>query len=448
MALATSSWVCSSCGSTANKWSGQCPACSAWNTLEEEVKTRFAAKKSARLPEPLSQVVASPEPRMETGIGPIDRLLGGGIVPGSLTLLGGEPGIGKSTLLLTLSHALAQRGKKVLYICAEESTAQVALRAERLGAGADGLLVFNETDFSRIEEQIKEIRPDLVIIDSIQVIYKEGLSGAPGSMQQVRDLAAEFMHLAKGCTISHILVGHVTKGGEIAGPKVLEHLVDTVVYFEAESKNQHRLMRVLKNRFGPSDELALFLMDERGLVPIDNPSQLFISEMHEEPASGTVISAALDGARPFLVEVQALSSKTVFASPMRKSSGFDSNRLLLLIAVMEKRAGMRLYQSDIFLSLAGGLRLAEPALDLAVVLAIASSLTGRPLPKGMGAFGEVGLNGQLRAVSRPELRLKEMEQLGLTQCWLPAALKKSLEKVKTGLRLRYFPTAAEALTAL
>lgn len=448
MALATSTWACSSCGSAASKWSGQCTACGAWNTLEEQLPTRFAAKKTARAPEPLSRVVARPEPRMETGIGPIDRLLGGGIVPGSLTLLGGEPGIGKSTLLLTLSHALAGRGKRVLYICAEESTAQVALRAERLGASSDNLLVFNETDFSQIEQQIKALRPDLVIIDSIQVIYKEGLSGAPGSMQQVRDLAAEFMHLAKGCTISHILVGHVTKGGEIAGPKVLEHLVDTVVYFEAETKNQHRLMRVLKNRFGPSDELALFLMDERGLVPIDNPSQLFISEMHEVPASGTVISAALDGARPFLVEVQALSSKTVFASPMRKASGFDSNRLLLLIAVMEKRAGMRLYQSDIFLSLAGGLRLAEPALDLAVVLAITSSLTGKPLPKGMGAFGEVGLGGQLRAVSRPELRLKEMEQLGLTQCLLPAALKKSLEKTRTGVKLLFVSTASEALSRI
>lgn len=444
-----SSWACTACGAEARKWAGQCPHCSEWNTLEESAKSsRFEAKKRARSPELLAHVRSVEEPRMQTGMEAFDRLLGGGLVRGSLMLLGGEPGIGKSTLLLKLASSLSLSGKKVLYVCAEESTTQVAMRARRLGASVDGLYVFNETDFSAIRTQTLELQPDLVIIDSIQVIYKEGLSGSPGSISQIRELATEFMHLAKGEEISHVLVGHVTKGGEIAGPKVLEHLVDTVVYFEAETKNQYRLLRVIKNRFGPSDELAIFRMEESGLIPIDNPSQLFVGEPQTGDLSGSVVSAALDGARPFLVEVQALSSKTVFASPMRKASGFDQNRLLLLLAVMEKRAGMRLYQSDIFLSLAGGLRLAEPALDLAAALAVASSFMNRSFRPGCGAFGEIGLNGQLRAVSRPELRIKEMESLGLKECILPACMQKSLDKMATILKLTYVHTISEALQVL
>lgn len=452
MKLKASAWVCTECGAQVHKWSGQCVHCQGWNTLEEMADRengRFESKVQASAgPQLLSEVTLDLEPRMETGILSVDRLLGGGIVPGSLTLLGGEPGIGKSTLLLMLSAAFCRTQRKVLYICAEESVAQVALRARRLNAQEKNLFVLSETDFSRIKEHVLQQKPDLVIVDSIQVIYKEGLTSSPGSVAQVRELAAEFMHLAKGQGISHILVGHVTKGGEIAGPKVLEHLVDTVVYFESETKNQYRLLRVVKNRFGPSDELAVFLMEKEGLAPVDNPSQLFVQEPLEEKTSGSVICPVLDGSRPFLVEVQALATKTVFATPMRKSSGFDQNRLLLLLAVMEKRAGMRLYQSDIFVSLAGGLRLSEPALDLSVVLAVASSFLNKPLPAACAAMGEVGLSGQLRAIGRPEVRLKEMEQLGLKQCIVPAVLKKNLEKIETGLELVYVATIQQAIRSV
>lgn len=417
-------WYCSECGHKQLKWAGQCVQCSQWNTLHEEMEMPASARRfESQLIEPvrpvkLKEVTQKNTPRIETRIGEFDRLLGGGIVPGSLTLVGGEPGIGKSTLLLQISHSLAEQGLLVLYVCGEESVEQTSLRARRLGIESENLLLLSETNFSYIRNQVEQTNPDLLIVDSIQIVYKSELQSAPGSVAQVRETTSEFMHLAKGKNISTFLIGHVTKSGEIAGPKLLEHLVDTVLYFEGDKQHQYRMVRVVKNRFGATDEIAVFHMQASGLQEVKNPSQIFLEE-RKKGVIGSVILPTLEGSRPILVEVQALVTETVYSAPSRRCTGADTNRLALLLAVLEKRIGVPMHRFDVFVSVAGGLRILEPAADLAVLAAIASSLRNRVLDPATTVMGEVGLSGEIRGIPRAEARIKEAIHMGFERCVLP-----------------------------
>jgi DNA repair protein RadA/Sms len=387
---------------------------------------------------------------MLCGLGEFDRLLGGGIVPGSLILIGGDPGVGKSTLLLQVSHLLAQGKRTVLYISGEESLAQVSLRAKRLGVDSDNLLLFSETQISAIKQTIEHVKPAAVVVDSIQIVYKEEIPSAPGSATQLREATAELLHLAKGSNTAIFLIGHVTKAGEIAGPRLLEHMVDSVLYFEGDKQIHYRLLRVIKNRFGPADEIAVFQMNYNGLSEIPNPSSLFLEE-RVRGSTGSVIVPALEGSRSLLVEVQALVSHTHFSTPTRRGSGLDQNRLALLLAVLEKRVGLQLHSCDIFVSVAGGLKITEPGLDLGILLAVASSLTNKAIDPQTLAVGEVGLGGEVRSVSRLEVRLKEAALMGFERCFVP---KRSLSALKTasdqwqGLRLHGIEYVEEAIDAL
>lgn len=424
MAKQKTVWCCGECGQKQFKWVGQCPSCHSWNTLHEEVELaaiprRFEAKGiHVTRPVRLTEVKSQQTPRLLTQMGEFDRLIGGGIVPGSLTLVGGDPGVGKSTLLLQLSHALARQGLVVLYVCGEESAEQTALRAQRLNIQTDALFLLCETNFTAIKNHIDQLNPDCLIVDSIQIVYKDEITSAPGSVSQVRETTTEFMHLAKGRHIATFLIGHVTKSGEIAGPRVLEHLVDTVLYFEGDKQHHYRMIRVVKNRFGPTDEIAVFQMKQYGLVEVPNPSEIFLEERRKE-SIGSVIIPTLEGSRPILVEVQALVTDTVFSTPSRRSTGLDQNRLALLLAVLEKRMGYQLHKSDVFVSIAGGLRVVEPAVDLGILLASASSLHNRPLDCETIVVGEVGLTGEVRSVSRIEGRLKEALHMGFERCIIP-----------------------------
>lgn len=360
-----------------------------------------------------------------------DRLLGGGIVSGSLTLIGGDPGIGKSTLLLQISHSLAKQGLNVLYVCGEESVEQTVLRAQRLGIKSDKLYLLNETLFSAIKMHVEQLKPDILIVDSIQILYKSEIPSAPGSVSQVRELATEFMHLSKGMGISTFLIGHVTKSGEIAGPRVLEHIVDTVLDFEGDRHHGYRILRAVKNRFGPTDDIALFQMDTRGLSEVENPSVVFLQERIKENA-GSVIIPTIEGSRAFLVEVQALVAPSAFATSSRKSTGIDANRLALLLAVLEKKVGYQLHHCDVFVSVAGGLKILEPAVDLGIALAILSSFGNKAIDSETVIFGEVGLGGEVRSVPKVESRIKEALHMGFTRCLLPkknlAGLPKELSQ--------------------
>ena len=429
-------WNCQECGHEQPKWTGQCPACRNWNTLQQErthaVPQRFhgAQTRAATRPIPITEVCPQPRPRLATGLSELDRLLGGGAVPGSLTLVGGEPGIGKSTLMLQASAALAARGEKVLYICGEESVEQTSLRAQRLGLMEPNLYLISETQFEAIQLHLDALQPTVLIVDSIQILYRADIPSSPGSVVQVRELATEFMHLAKGRCITTFLIGHVTKSGEIAGPRVLEHIVDTVLYFEGEKQHQLRILRVVKNRFGSTEEIAVFTMEGHGLRDVLNPSELFLEE-RVRSVPGAVIVPTLEGTRPLLVEVQALVTASPYASPSRRSTGFDQNRVALLLAVLEKRVGYPLASQDVFVAAAGGLKLQEPAADLGLLCAIASSLTGRLIPQDVVVVGEVGLGGEVRAVSRIESRLKEAVQLGFRVALIP---QRNLKSVSADLR--------------
>lgn len=429
-------WHCTECGTKQLKWVGQCPGCQAWNTLHEELDVQSCNKKFASKPTIASKPVRirdvneADTPRVPTHVKEFDRLLGGGIVPGTLALVGGDPGIGKSTLLLQVSNVLARQGLLVLYICGEESIEQTSMRARRLGVDTDNLLLLNETSFSAIKRHVDEVKPDALIVDSIQIMYKDEISSAPGSVSQVRECATEFMHLAKGRQMTTFLVGHVTKSGELAGPRVLEHLVDTVLYFEGDRQNDYRMMRVVKNRFGPTDEIAVFQMTQRGLVEVANPSQLFLEERRKE-LIGSVIIPTVEGTRPILIEAQALVTETGYATPSRRSTGFDGNRLALLLAVLEKRVGYHLHNSDVFVSIAGGLRIMEPAVDLGVMLAVASSLCNRLIDPETVIVGEVGLGGEIRSVPRIETRIREAINLGFRSCVIP---KRNERGISTELR--------------
>jgi len=423
-------WVCQECGTSQPKWVGQCPGCKLWNTLQEEQPTPVGRRDilgltSENRPIALSDVEPRPHERISCGLGEMDRLLGGGVVPGSFTLVGGEPGIGKSTLMLQTAAKMAGHGHTVLYVCGEESVEQTSLRAKRLGIKENRLLLLCETQFEAIKHHIDIAKPDVLVIDSIQIIYRADISSAPGSVVQVREVASDLMHLAKGRNLTTFVIGHVTKSGEIAGPRVLEHLVDTVLYFEGEKHLQLRLLRVVKNRFGSTDEIALFHMEPNGLRDVLNPSELFLEE-RARAVSGSAVVATVEGSRPLLVEVQALVTASPYSAPSRRSTGVDQNRVALLIAVLEKRVGYTLAQHDVFVAAAGGFKLNEPATDLAVLCAIASSLTGKVIPQSCVLLGEVGLGGEVRAVARAEVRLKEAAQLGFKEALVPQRTAKNL----------------------
>ena len=416
MAKARTVYVCQVCGVTSPKWLGRCTACQSWDSLVEETTAPQPAGRAAAVaaPVPLAQARQNQQPRMATGIEELDRVLGGGLVRGMVVLVGGEPGIGKSTLMLQLAARLSSGGGRLLYICAEESLIQVGLRAERLGAGGDDALLLAENNLESCLEAATQDDYTAVVVDSIQAVRSAELGGSPGSVGQVRHCAAEFAALAKAKGFCLFLVGHVTKEGSLAGPKVLEHLVDTVLYFESEPSLRLRLLRAVKNRFGATDEVGVFEMAERGLLGVDNPSALFLAQRPAQ-APGSVVCAAVSGTRPLLVEVQALVSPSGLAMPRRQALGVDPGRLHMICAVLSIHAGLDLSGHDVFVNITGGIRLTEPAADLAVAAAAASSFGNWPLPPGTVCFGEVGLAGELRAVSRTGARLSEALRQGFTK---------------------------------
>lgn len=431
-------FFCKECGYESAKWSGQCPSCKEWNTFVEEPVTsnrtvkgvvNIGAKNPADggVPTKLSEVSTQDKDRMTTGIAELDRVLGGGIVSGSLVLVGGDPGIGKSTLLLQMCYNLTKEGKKVIYISGEESLAQIKIRADRIGTDNGELLVLCETSLENIEETLKSQRPEVVIIDSIQTMYREEIGSAPGSVSQVRETTSVLMQLAKGLDISIFIVGHVTKEGVVAGPRVLEHMVDTVLYFEGDGNAAYRILRSVKNRFGSTNEIGVFEMQEEGLKEVANPSEYMLTGRPED-ASGSVVVCLLEGTRPVLVEIQALVCDSNFGLPRRTAAGTDYNRVNLLMAVLEKRAGMHLSGSDAYVNVAGGIKVNEPGLDLGIVMAIASSFRNRPADSKTIIFGEVGLAGEVRAVSQPQIRVNEAVKLGFTTCILPEVCLKKVHK--------------------
>src|SRR5436190_5566727 len=426
-------FVCQQCGRAASRWLGQCPGCGAWNALVEEAVRETRAREtrtgaSAATPRPLVAVTAGDTVRRSTGLGELDRVLGGGLVQGSVVLVGGDPGIGKSTLALQACGALARQGLPVLYVAGEESPEQVRLRAERLGmaeAGVGDVHVLPETATEAVIEQLERMRPAAVVVDSIQTLHTGALASAPGSVGQVRESAALLVAHAKASGVACFLIGHVTKEGALAGPRVLEHLVDTVLYFEGDSGHALRVLRAVKNRFGSTNEVAVFEMGERGLAEVPNPSATFLAE-RPAGAPGSTVLATLEGSRPVLVEIQALVSRSGLALPRRTAIGLDPGRVALLLAVLEKRMGLPLHDQDVFLNVAGGLRVDEPAADLAVVAAVASSARGRALADDVAVWGEVGLTGEVRAVGRSEARLREAARQGFRRCVLPASNARGL----------------------
>lgn len=432
MAKEKTIFFCQSCGNEYSKWMGQCPACKEWNSLVEETKkvTRPGKTKGLSAPEPvkISQVVSGETQRITTNMEELDRVLGGGIVPGSLCLIGGDPGIGKSTLLLQVCNQLAKKNKKVLYISGEESMQQIKIRADRLGALQD-LYLLCETNLELIEEVIRAEKPEIVIIDSIQTMYMDTVASAPGSVSQVREATAVLLQMAKGLNISIFIVGHVTKEGAVAGPRVLEHMVDVVLYFEGDRYAAYRLLRGVKNRFGATNEIGVFEMVSEGLREVENPSA-YMLDGKPENASGSVVTCAIEGTRPMLMEIQALVCQTNFGMPRRTSAGMDINRVNLLMAVLEKRLGLHLSNCDSYINIAGGLRLNEPAMDLAVVMALLSSYKNCALDSKTLVFGEVGLSGEVRAVKQAALRIQEAKKLGFTRCILPQVSLEGIETVK------------------
>ena len=420
-------FFCQSCGYESPKWMGQCPGCREWNTFVEEQISTAALKKNGGLdstvghqPTVLSQIIMKEDDRLSTGIGELDRVLGGGIVAGSLTLVGGDPGIGKSTLLLQMCRLLAADGKKVLYISGEESLKQIKMRASRIGQFNDNLLLLCETNLDVVENAIKTHTPQVVIIDSIQTMYNENVSAAPGSVSQVRESTGLLLQLAKGLGVSIFIVGHVTKEGTVAGPRVLEHMVDTVLYFEGDRYASYRILRGVKNRFGSTNEIGVFEMHEEGLIQVENPSEYMLSGRPKD-ACGCVVACSMEGTRPLMVEIQSLVCHSNFGIPRSQATGTDFNRVYLLMAVLEKRLGLQLGACDAYVNIAGGMKIQEPAIDLGVAMAIVSSFKNRPVDESVVVFGEVGLSGEVRAVSMAEQRVQEAKKLGFSTCILPRA---------------------------
>lgn len=441
-------YSCKECGHTQAKWSGQCPTCREWNTFAEEVqeeKTRFELpQKRVAKPLRLKEIGEWKVDRIKTAFSEFDRLMGGGVVPGSLTLVGGDPGVGKSTLMLQLSKAFCEQGLSVLYISGEESCEQTSMRAKRLGIKTDLLYLYNEASLGQIKKEVEVLQPDVLVVDSIQILYKAEIASAPGSVTQVREVTQELMHQAKGVNLATFIIGHVTKSGEIAGPKILEHLVDTVLYFEGDRQHAQRMIRVVKNRFGTTDEIGVFQMDEQGLKEVLNPSEVLLEE-RVRGTIGSCVIPTLEGTRPLLIEAQALVTPTGFSTPTRKSQGLDTNRLALLLAVLEKKVGIQFHQCDVFVSIAGGMKVSEPAVDLGVLLAIASSWKNRALDPDLVLIGEVGLGGEVRSCPRMANRLKEAALLGFKKAILP---KRSIKGLKHfGLQYCGVETVEEALRA-
>ena len=449
----TAVFFCQECGYESVKWMGQCPGCKTWNSVVEEKMSirskrngvpvragavgpvRTGAIGSGRAGEAsrLSEVVMDDGERIGTGMEELDRALGGGIVPGSLTLVGGDPGIGKSTLLLQVCQKLVNKGQKVLYISGEESLKQIKIRAERIGEFGDDLLLLCETNLDIIEEAILHICPCMVVIDSIQTMYSEEISAAPGSVSQVREATGVFLQLAKGMNVSIFIVGHVTKEGTVAGPRVLEHMVDAVLYFEGDRHASYRILRGVKNRFGSTNEIGVFEMREEGLTEVKNPSE-FMLEGRPEGASGSIVACSMEGTRPILIEIQALVCGSNFGIPRRQATGTDFNRVNLLMAVLEKRAGLQLSGCDAYVNLAGGIKIMEPAIDLGIVMAVVSSFKNRAVDDKMIVFGEVGLSGEVRAVSMAEQRVLEAKKLGFHSCVVPAVCLKGI-KNQEGIKI-------------
>lgn len=423
-------FYCKECGYESAKWQGQCPGCRQWDTFAEEPVVKkgsvSASDKNAREPELLSKISAEEEPRFPSGIGELDRVLGGGIVPGSLVLVGGDPGIGKSTLLLQMCREIVNKNKKVLYISGEESLSQIKMRAERLGVFNGELLLLCETNLDLIDDTIQKYHPDIVVIDSIQTMFKEEVTSAPGSVSQVREATGSLMRIAKSSNVSIFIIGHVTKEGVVAGPRILEHMVDTVLYFEGDNYASYRILRAVKNRFGSTNEIGVFEMRGNGLVEVQNPSE-FMLKGRPEGEPGSVVAASIEGTRPILVEVQALVCRTNFNMPRRTSAGTDYNRVNLLMAVLEKRLGIQLSDCDAYVNVAGGMRITEPALDLAVLTAILSSHKNIALNNKTILFGEVGLTGEIRAVNMAEQRVSEAAKMGFEVCILPQANKEHIK---------------------
>ncbi|MDP4107283.1 MAG: DNA repair protein RadA [Bacillota bacterium] len=430
MAKRKTKFICQECGYESPKWMGKCPGCGIWNKMTEEIEVTGTSRRGAfahseggpmiaSKPMPITSIETASEPRILTDLKELNRVLGGGVVRGSLVLIGGDPGIGKSTLLLQVSSQLAHKGNQVLYISGEESLRQTKLRADRLGVMSENLLVYSETNLEEINRTIEGANPDFVIIDSIQTIFHPEVTSAPGSVSQVRECTAELMRIGKTKGIAVFIVGHVTKEGSIAGPRLLEHMVDTVLYFEGERHHTYRILRAVKNRFGSTNEMGIFEMKEMGLEEVENPSEIFLEE-RSRGAAGSTVCASMEGTRPVLVEIQALISPTSFGNPRRMATGIDHNRVPLLMAVLEKRVGMLLQNQDAYLKVAGGVKLDEPAIDLAIAVSIASSFRDKPTMPTDCIIGEVGLTGEVRRVSRIEQRVQEAAKLGFERVILPA----------------------------
>lgn len=443
-------FVCQECGAQSPRWIGKCASCSSWNSYVEEQMMSAPKNRSESLfredPILLSDIMTVSDKRIMTDIKEVDRVLGGGLVVGSVILIGGDPGIGKSTLSLQIGASLSQKGSKVLYVSGEESVKQTSLRAQRLSADENkSLYIVNQVDINVIINYMQKMKPDVVVIDSIQVICNSELSSTPGSVSQVRECAATLTHLAKALNIALIIIGHVTKEGMLAGPRVLEHIVDTVLYFEGERYSTYRILRATKNRFGSTNELGVFEMMSTGLSEVPNPSEIFLSERPKN-SSGSVVVSILEGTRPFLIEVQGLVSRATFGIARQKAQGFDQNRLALLVAVLEKRLGLNLQDKDIFLNVVGGVKVMDPAADLAVMMAIASAFLDKPVNPSMVIFGEVGLSAEVRSVHQIALRINEAEKLGFSQCILPKNnLKAHIEFNENNMEIIAVETVEEAL---
>lgn len=428
----TTVFFCQECGYESSKWMGQCPACKKWNTFVEEKVSVTSSKitpfREAAKPVRIGSISMREKERMYTGIAELDRVLGGGIMHGSLTLVGGDPGIGKSTLLLQMCRLLANAGRKVLYISGEESLKQIKLRANRIGAFQDTMLLLCETNLGIVEETIRHTEPEIVVIDSIQTMYQESVASAPGSVSQVREATNVFLQLAKGMGTSIFIVGHVTKEGTVAGPRVLEHMVDTVLYFEGDRYASYRILRGVKNRFGSTNEIGVFEMRKEGLIEVENPSEYMLSGK-PAGASGSVVVCSVEGTRPILIEIQALVCRTNFGIPRRQTTGTDFNRVNLLMAVLEKRLGLQIGDCDAYVNIAGGMKINEPAIDLGLIMAIVSSFKNRAVDEKTVVFGEVGLSGEVRAVSMAQQRAQEAKKLGYETVIMPRVNLEGMDKI-------------------
>lgn len=446
----SSVFFCQSCGYESTKWMGQCPACKEWNTMVEEVvdkKTTVTHKQITELQvSKLNDVQSSSEERLDTHIKELNRVLGGGIVPGSLVLVGGDPGIGKSTLLLQTCRSLSDQHTSVLYISGEESLQQIKLRADRIGTFSDDMMLLCETNLDLIQGVIEERRPQVVVVDSIQTMFRESVNSAPGSVSQVREATSVLMRLAKERGIAIFVVGHVTKEGTVAGPRVLEHMVDTVLYFEGDRYAAYRILRAVKNRFGSTNEIGVFEMCQTGLREVPNPSE-YMLDGKPQNASGSIVVCTMEGTRPLLVEIQALVCHSAFGMPRRTAAGVDYNRVNLLMAVLEKTVGVKLADQDAYINIAGGMKISEPAVDLGLVLSIISSFRNRPIAEDVICFGEVGLSGEVRSVNMVEQRIAEARKLGFKQCILPKVCMKNIQQVD-GMQLKGVENVREALEIL